>query len=189
MDLLHPILIPPWVPLCLTWKYSISVDMAWPPLVKEEYRTIDSKQVDDRAAPNFPCGYEPLTGDEPRVIFPTTGGKLQRNLTNPTGGFVSHQLMISIYIGQISTGTSEYHNESAYITQDIWDDFTTRLECGGETINATALINKALNTDYNDADIARMNATFGLQSVLFGPPDYCYPSITVFNVEKIYQCG
>lgn len=189
MNLLYAISILLWAPPCLSWTYSAGVDIAWPPLTKEGYLTIDSKKVDDRATPDFPCAYEPLTGDEPRVIFPVTGGQLQWNLTNSTGGFAGYQFMISIYIGQISTGKSEYHNESAYLTEDVWDDFPTRLECGGETINATTLINNALNTDYNDADIVGMNATFGMRSVLFGPPGYHYPSTTVFNIEEMYQVG
>lgn len=187
--IMHPlqaIILPLLAPFCLGWTFSTGVDLAWPPLTNEGYITIDSKVVGDDG-PLFPCSNEVLTGNEPRVIFPVTNGQLQWNLTNSTGALSDFYFVISIHLAQISADTSEFHNQTAYVDNEVWKNFTTGEECGGESIDATSMINKALNTTYSHTDIVGMNATFGLRSVLFSTDlSYPYPS-DVANIEEMYQ--
>ncbi|KAE8441048.1 hypothetical protein EG329_005910 [Mollisiaceae sp. DMI_Dod_QoI] len=190
MYLKHTAVLSLLVRVCFSWTFTTGVDLAWPPLTNEGYLTIDSKIVGDDG-PLFPCSDQVLTGHEPRALFPINGGQLQWNLTNSTGELSDYYFVINVYIGQISADTSEFHNETAYITTEVWQNFTTREECGGESINATAFINEALTKDFSDVDIVGMNATFGLRSVLISsnefypyPPDCGYVTFVSEDTPK-----
>jgi hypothetical protein len=189
MNFQHVVAILAWTPFRLSWTSSVGVgvDLACPPLIKEGYITINSQLVGDDNVSQFPCTDEVLTGNEPRVIFPVTGGQLQWNLTNTTGSSPDYYFVINLYIGQISADTSQFRNQTKYITTDVWKDFITRTECGGETLNATKLINAALNKNFGDKDVVGMNATIGTRSVLFTSAyDYDYPA-DIYNIEEMYQ--
>lgn len=186
MYLLQAVFLSLLAPFCLGWTFSTGVDLAWPPLTNEGYITIDSKVIGDDGS-LFPCSNEGLTGKEPRVIFPVTGGQLQWNLTNSTGELSDYYFVINIHLAQITADTSEFHNQTACVDNEVWKNFTTREECGGESINATSMINKALKTNYNDVDVVGMNATFGLRFVLFSSNlFYPYP-LGVATVAEMYQ--
>ncbi|KAF8851825.1 hypothetical protein BDZ45DRAFT_765417 [Acephala macrosclerotiorum] len=188
MYLLQAVFLSLLAPFCLGWTFSTGVDLAWPPLTNEGYITIDSKVIGDDGS-LFPCSNEGLTGKEPRVIFPVTGGQLQWNLTNSTGELSDYYFVINIHLAQITADTSEFHNQTACVDNEVWKNFTTREECGGESINATSMINKALKTNYNDVDVVGMNATFGLRFVLFSSNlFYPYP-LGVATVAEMYQAG
>jgi hypothetical protein len=177
-----------FVQTCFSWTHSTTVDLAWPPIYNQGYVTINSTIIGNLNTDFFPCSREPVNESIPRIIFPTTDGRLQFNLSNTTD-LITYKYIGDIYLGQFSGDTTPDHNATAGIVTYVWKNFKSGPDCG-EPMNVTRLVNKAFNRDdISERDIIGMNATFGVKIVLFSTdPYYDYPR-DIYNVEEMYQVG
>ncbi|KAH6722681.1 hypothetical protein BKA61DRAFT_729974 [Leptodontidium sp. MPI-SDFR-AT-0119] len=189
MGFIRPVLaLSLFIQTCLSWTFSTTVDLAWPPFKAEIYATMNSTVLPTYNDDFFPCSKEPVDSSTPRVLFPITGGRFQFNLTNTTD-LITYKYIGSIYIGQLSGDTTPFRNASEYITTYYWEDFRTGPDCG-ETVNLTQHVNDAYNReDISERDIIGINATIAIRNVLFSTDDYYYYPADVYNIEEMYQCG
>lgn len=187
MGFIRPVLaLSLFIQTCLSWTFSTTVDLAWPPFKAEIYATMNSTVLPTYNDDFFPCSKEPVDSSTPRVLFPITGGRFQFNLTNTTD-LITYKYIGSIYIGQLSGDTTPFRNASEYITTYYWEDFRTGPDCG-ETVNLTQHVNDAYNReDISERDIIGINATIAIRNVLFSTDDYYDYPADVYNIEEMYQ--